>query len=127
MYTKQDAAQLFIGRGEIETKMKMYQAQYHKREDDMPREVKLQVEDYERQLMEIDSLFSLFTTNEAFVIQHHLIEGLDWEQVSLKYVATWGTASEKTTRSFQLWQTKALSKVVIALNNKTTQFENTRR
>ena len=118
MYTKQDAAQMFIGRGEVEAKMKMLQAKYHKREEKMPDSIKKQIEDCERNLLEIDGMFSLFSTNEAFVIRHHLVEGLDWEQVSLKYTTLWGTASEKTIRSFQLWQTKALSKVVRVLNNK---------
>ena len=118
MYNKQDVAQLFIGRGEIETKIKMYQAQYFKREKDMPTVIKSQIEVCERQLMEIDSLFSLFTANEAFVIKHHLIQGLDWEQVSMKYIELWGPSSEKTIRSFQLWQTKALNKAAAALNKK---------
>ena len=123
MYTKQDAAQLFIGRGEFEAKIKMLQAQYHKREEEMPGDIKRQIEDCERKLLEIDGVFSLFSSNEAFVIRHHLVEGLDWEQVSLKYVAVWGTASEKTIRSFQLWQTKALRKVACVLNNtKSTSF-----
>lgn len=108
---------MFVGRREIEAKIKMLQAQYHKQEDKMPDNIKKQIEDYERKLLEIDGLFSLFSENEAFVIKHHLVEGLDWGQVSLKYVALWGAASEKTIRSFQLWQTKALSKVAYVLNN----------
>lgn len=117
MYTKQDAAQVFIGRGAIEAKIKILQAQYHKREVEMSDEVKKLIDDYERKLLEIDGMFSLFSANEAFVIKHHLVEGLDWEQVSLKYTALWGASSEKTIRSFQLWQTKALSKVAYVLNN----------
>lgn len=119
MYTKQDAAQLFIGRREYEAKIKMLQAQYHKREEEMPADIKKQIENCERRLLEIDGMFSLFSVNEAFVVRHHLVEGLDWEQVSLKYTALWGTTSEKTIRSFQLWQTRALSKVVCVLNNNT--------
>ena len=117
MYTKQDAAQLFIGRREYEAQIKMLQAQYHKREEEMPDDIKKQIDDCERKLLEIDGMFSLLSANESFVIRHHLVEGLDWEQVSLKYIALWGTTSEKTIRSFQLWQTRALSKVACVLNN----------
>lgn len=119
MYTKQDAAQLFIGRREFEAQIKMLQAQYHKREGEMPDDIKKQIDDCERRLMKIDGMFSLLSANEAFVIRHHLVEGLDWEQVSLKYIALWGTTSEKTIRSFQLWQTRALNKVACVLNSNT--------
>lgn len=118
MYTKQDVAQMFVGRGKIEARIKMLQAQYYKREEEMPSNIKYQIESCERELLEIDGMFSLLSANEAFVIKHHLIDGLDWEQVSLKYIAVWGTASEKTIRSFQLWQTKALNKVACVLNDK---------
>ena len=60
MFTKQDAARMFVGRREIEAKIKMLQAQYHKQEDKMPDNIKKQIEDYERKLLEIDGLFSLF-------------------------------------------------------------------
>jgi len=122
MYTTQDAAQMFIGRGEVEANIKMLEAQYYKREEEMPNDIKKLIDDYERKLLEIDGMLSLFSANEAFVIRHHLIEGLDWEQVSLKYIALWGAASEKTIRSFQLWQTKALKKAADVLNNKTNTF-----
>ena len=84
MYTTQDAAQMFIGRGEVEANIKMLEAQYYKREEEMPNDIKKLIDDYERKLLEIDGMLSLFSANEAFVIRHHLIEGLDWEQVSLK-------------------------------------------
>ncbi len=116
MYTRKDALDMLNKRGELQTELGIIRARYHKREEEMPQDVKKYIEQLERDILEIDSLFSLFSDNEKFVVHYHIMEGLDWQQVLLKYVEKWGTPCEKNTRSFQLWQAKALNKVACAMN-----------
>ena len=116
MYSEDDIRKFFSRRGEIELKLGVYRAQFHNREDSMPINMRERIDQLERDLMTIDSLFHALSANEKFVIQAHVIEQLDWPQVLGEFVTRWGTDSEKTIRSLQVYQTKGLKKVANILN-----------
>lgn len=80
MYTQEDVRKLFMQRGEIEMELKVRQAQYYGREAEIPSEMAARVMELQRELMTIDGFFAALSENEAFVIQHHLMEELDWPQ-----------------------------------------------
>ncbi len=51
---------------------------------------------------------------EAFVIKRHLIDGIDWMRIVKEYTEKWGDELDKTERTFQGYQQKALRKIVMA-------------
>ena len=77
MYTQEDVRKLFDAtRGEIEMELKVRQAQYYGKEAEIPSEMAARVMELQRELMTIDGFFAALSENEAFVIQHHLMEEL---------------------------------------------------
>lgn len=118
MYSEKDIKKFFAQRGEIEMELGIYRAQYHNREDSMPTEVQKKIDQLERNLLTIDSCFHALSTNERFVIQLHIVEQLDWPQIISEYIKKWGPDSEKTVRSLQICQAKALKKISRILNQR---------
>lgn len=118
MYTEEDVKKIFAQRGNIEMELGVYRAQYYKREESIPPDILLRIIQLERDLMTIDSLFHALSTNEKFVVRLHVMEQLDWPQVLREYVNQWGEDSEKTIRSLQICQTKAIRKMAQILNRK---------
>lgn len=118
MYTQEDVRKLFSQRGEIEMEIKICQAQYHGREDEMTPEMKERICQLERDVVTIDSFFSALSVNEAFVIRHHVMEGLDWPQTITLYTEKWGKEAEKSLRSMKSLQEKALRKIARLLNSR---------
>ena len=118
MYTEEDVKKIFAQRGNIEMELGVYRAQYYKREESIPPDILLRIIQLERDLMTIDSLFHALSTNEKLVVRLHVMEQLDWPQVLREYVNQWGEDSEKTIRSLQICQTKAIRKVAQILNRK---------
>ena len=116
MYTERDIKKLFSQHGEIEMELGILKAMYHNCEAPIPPEVQERLNQLERKLMTIDSMFLALSTNEKFVIQLHVVEQLDWPQVLNEFLNRWGKNSEKTIRSLQICQTKALKKLTKQLN-----------
>lgn len=96
--------------------LKLCQARYFNRTDDMPPEMKQRIDQLERQLMTIDSLFAVLSENEEFVVRCHILAELDWPQVLSEYVKKWGVDAEKSIRSLQICQSKALEKISRTVN-----------
>lgn len=101
MYTQEDVRKLFMQRGEIEMELKVRQAQYYGREAEIPSEMAARVMELQRELMTIDGFFAALSENEAFVIQHHLMEELDWPQTMALFAQKWGVEAEKSLRSMK--------------------------
>ena len=117
MYTQEDVRKLFMQRGEIEMELKVRQAQYYGREAEIPSEMAARVMALQRELMTIDGFFAALSENEAFVIQHHLMEELDWPQTMVLFVQKWGVEAEKSLRSMKALQEKGLRKIARLLNS----------
>lgn len=118
MYTEEDVKRLFALRGEIELELGVMKAQYYAATENMPPELRQRMTQLQCQIMTIDSLFSVLTKNEAFVVKSHLLEGLDWSQISKLYINEWNAEEQKTIRSFQIYQTKALRKIADTINRR---------
>ena len=116
MYTQEDVRKLFMQRGEIEMELKVRQAQYYGREAEIPSEM-ARVMELQRELMTIDGFFAALSENEAFVIQHHLMEELDWPQTMALFAQKWGVEAEKSLRSMKALQEKGLRKIARLLNS----------
>ncbi len=112
--TEEKVKELFVMRREIDMEKRMYEARYYKRPEEMPSVTRERLILLERQLMYLDSMLSLLTEDEAFVIKRHLIDGIDWMRIVKEYTEKWGDELDKTERTFQGYQQKALRKIVMA-------------
>lgn len=116
-FTVDNVKQLLRSRAAIEAELLLIKADaYGYQETAIPsickdKEIKL-----ERQLKQIDSLFAILTQDENFVIRRHLMEGIDWFRILKEHTDTWGSESEKTTRSYQINQSKGLKKIAAFIN-----------
>ena len=118
MYTEEDVKKMITLRGEIELELGVCRAQCHvTKQDELPH-MRQRIRKLEKDLMTIDSLFSVLSENEEFVIKRHILDQLDWPQIMKEYKDKWGADAEKTVRSFQVCQTKALTKIAGAINKR---------
>ena len=65
----------------------------------------------EQILTKIKSWKELLSNDERFVVEHHLVEGLDISRVMLLYEERWGIENGKTERTFKKYQSNALKKI----------------
>ena len=76
----------------------------------------------DRQLSMMSIWLNLLNEDEAFVIQRHLIDGVDLPRVAVEYAEKWGDDHAKTDRTLKTYQRKALAKIhkfVVAQQNLT--------
>ncbi|NLC32410.1 MAG: hypothetical protein GX781_03840 [Clostridiales bacterium] len=71
---------------------------------------------HERRLKCIDSLFSVLTEDEAFIVRRHVMDELDWYRIMKEHVDMWGSENEKSIRTFQIYQARALKKMADFIN-----------
>ncbi len=64
----------------------------------------------------IFGLISSLSEDQRFIVQRHLIDGIDWPRIVKEYSDMWGQENEKSIRSFQIYQTKALRKIQWIIN-----------
>lgn len=116
MYTEDDIKKLFSKRGMLEMELRTLKAFFYKREDSINEETQEKMDQLERNLQIIDSFFCALSANEEFVIRLHVMDELDWPQILSKYIEKWNVDSEKSVRSLQMYQSKALKKIALVLN-----------
>lgn len=63
------------------------------------------------QLSRIDSWIILLSDDEAFVIQKHLIDGVDIPRIVVAYRERWGKEFAKTERTVKSYQRRAIQKI----------------
>lgn len=63
------------------------------------------------QLANIESWLTLLSEDERYVIQRHLIDGIDIPRVAIEYRERWGDDYAKTDRTIKSYQRKALQKI----------------
>ena len=100
--------------------LSLCKAHYYKREEDMSEEHRQHILYLERKIMMINGMLLVLSVNEEFVVRRHIIDQLDWPQILNEYIDLWGKESEKSIRSLQICQTKALKKIADALNRQST-------
>lgn len=63
------------------------------------------------QLANIESWLTLLSEDERYVIQRHLIDGIDIPRVAIEYRERWGDDYAKTDRTIKSYQRRALQKI----------------
>lgn len=63
-----------------------------------------------------ESWLSLLNREERFLIQTHLIDGLDWAKTIVEHEKMWGVANGRSERTLKRIQAKAIEKIVACLN-----------
>jgi hypothetical protein len=112
--TEEKVRELYIMRREIEMEKRMREARYYMQLEEMPPCTRKRIDLLAQQLLYLDSMLSLLTEDEAFVIKRHLIDGVDWARIVKEYTEKWGMEMDKTERTFKGYQQKALRKIVQA-------------
>lgn len=65
----------------------------------------------DEQLLRINTWLTLLTEDESYVIQRHLIDGVDIPRVAMEYRKRWGDEFSKTERTIRTYQRRALEKI----------------
>lgn len=120
MYSEQNVRDILASYSDTEMELSLCKAHYYKREEDMSEEHRQHILYLERKIMMINGMLLVLSVNEEFVVRRHIIDQLDWPQILNEYIDLWGKESEKTIRSLQICQTKALKKIADALNRQST-------
>ena len=63
---------------------------------------------------------SLLTTEERFIVQTHLVDGLDWARTVVEHEQKWGAINGRSERTLKRIQSKAIQRILNCL----TQLEN---
>lgn len=50
--------------------------------------------------------------DERYVLQRHLIDGVDWPRIATEYNSKWGNENAKAHRTLMMYQKKALQQIV---------------
>ncbi len=64
------------------------------------------------QLVCIETWLTLLTEDESFVIQRHLVDGVDIPRVTVEFRERWGNEFAKTERTIKTYQRRALEKIM---------------
>ena len=87
----------------------------HKRREDgrfkLNSEVEERMNTVDEQLSTIESWMMLLGEDERYVIQRHLIDGVDFPRIAIEYKERWGEEFAKTDRTIKSYQRKALQKI----------------
>ncbi len=49
--------------------------------------------------------------DEAYAVQRHLIDGIDWPRIATEYCMKWGNENARTDRTLMSYQKKALQRI----------------
>lgn len=77
----------------------------------------------DEQLFIISTWFLILSEDEAYVLQRHLVDGLDMGRVKDEYNARWGDNYAKTERTMKNYQRRALQKIINFENRKEKLLE----
>ncbi len=70
-----------------------------------------QMNDLEDWLACIDSMLRSLSDDERFVIQRHLVDGIDWNRIIAEYEMKWGAKNGRCRRTLIRYQNSALTKL----------------
>lgn len=87
----------------------------HKRREDgrfkLNSEIEGRMNTVDEQLSAIESWMMLLGEDERYVIQRHLIDGVDFPRIAIEYKERWGEEFAKTDRTIKSYQRKAIQKI----------------
>lgn len=65
---------------------------------------------------QVESWLKLLPREERFLIQTHLIDGLDWAKTITEYEKEWGVINGRSERTLKRIQAKAIKRIVECMN-----------
>ncbi len=73
----------------------------------------------------VESWLQLLPTEERFLVQTHLIQGLDWAKTIVEHEKMWGIMNGRSERTLKRIQSKAVERIVACLSQieSLSQFE----
>ena len=64
----------------------------------------------------VDAWLQLLPIEERFLVQTHLIDGLDWAKTIVEHEKMWGVMNGRSERTLKRIQAKAVERIVACLN-----------
>lgn len=64
---------------------------------------------------------ALLPREERFIIQTHLVDGLDWAKTIVEHEKMWGVANGRSERTLKRMQAKGIERIVTCLNHMETK------
>lgn len=80
-------------------------------EGSLPQELKEQLRSIDDCLSAIHVWMTLLTEDEAYVVQRHLIDGVDMPRITSEYREKWGPPHARSERTLKSYQHNALRKI----------------
>ena len=71
----------------------------------------------DHEIYDISAWLELLTIEERFIVQTHLINGLDWARTNVEYEQKWGIVNGRSERTLKRIQSKAILRIANFLNN----------
>lgn len=65
---------------------------------------------------QVNGWIKLLPREESFLVQTHLIDGLDWAKTIVEYEKMWGVVNGRSERTLKRIQSKAIDRIVHCLN-----------
>ena len=70
----------------------------------------------EMKISTINAWLNLLSYDEKFVIEKHLIDGIEWARIAFEFRERWNKEFFRTERTLQIYQAKALKKIALFAN-----------
>ncbi len=64
----------------------------------------------------VEGWLQLLPTEERFLVETHLIKGLDWAKTIVEHEKMWGVMNGRSERTLKRIQSKAVDRIVACLN-----------
>ena len=64
----------------------------------------------------VEGWLKILPTEERFLVQTHLIDGLDWAKTIVEHERMWGIMNGRSERTLKRIQAKAINRIVACLN-----------
>ena len=64
----------------------------------------------------VEGWLKILPTEERFLVQTHLVNGLDWAKTIVEYETMWGIMNGRSERTLKRIQAKAVERIVACLN-----------
>lgn len=91
--------------------------QSKKRKKGLDKEQLRRMQALEEWLFCMNCLLMQLSEDERYVIQRHVIDGIDWSRISAEYASRWGEINKRSQRTLLRYQSDGLKKISKGLNH----------
>ena len=118
MWTTQEISETLRHHRKTRAHLKMLENQihYHGASSLTEQDIKLCI-DYKNRIELVDTWLTLLDTEERFLVELHLIDGLDWAKVIVEYEKLWQRENGRAERTLKRIQSKALEQIADFMNS----------